>query len=336
MRRLHGAFLQLGIAAAVCVSTAMATYADEKKDSAQEFVKASDLTDIRSPGSQPFELDAKVDIWGVSGKLIPGSYKLVWVSPSEWREELSFSGYSRVRVGGNERYWQQRSLDYEPMQINELSEAIDFASALRGEKTPGKLKSRKESEVVLDCVESANGLRREYCFDPSEGVLVLEKIWGGSIAESYDFRYSNFQGFGQRRYPGTVQVMAGRNPIADFTVARLVSIEKTGSSDFIPPAGASLWLTCSNPQKPHLISQVNAVYPPSERRAHSSGTVEIYVLVASDGSVQNLKVLEAPSPALADAAVAAVRQWRYEPKRCGDTPTPTETFITVVFTLSPN
>jgi len=35
-------------------------------------------------------------------------------------------------------------------------------------------------------------------------------------------------------------------------------------------------------------------------------------------------MLEAPSKELADAALAAVRQWHYEPKRCPEGATPTE------------
>ena len=74
------------------------TRAGDKKDSSEEFLKAIQLTDIRSPGSPPFELDAKVRIYGGDGNAIPGDFKLIWVSPNEWREELTYSGYTRVRV----------------------------------------------------------------------------------------------------------------------------------------------------------------------------------------------------------------------------------------------
>jgi TonB family protein len=308
---------------------------DDQKDSTQLFLKAADLTDIRSPDSPPFELDAKVEIWGFDGKPIPGGYSLVWVSPSQWREELSFSGYSRTRVGGEERYWQQRSLDYEPTQISELSEAVDFTSSLRGAKSPGKLKSRRESGAAFDCTHSGNDLNEEYCFETSQGVLVLEKT-RGETGELLSFRYSDFQVFGQKRFPGTIQVTAGQTALAEFSVTRLVNIENTALSDLAPPNGASVWPTCPNPQRPRVISQAQPLYPLIERTAHHQGNVVMYAIVAADGSVQNVKVLEAPSAALGDSAAAAVRQWRYEPRRCGDTPAPTELLLHVIFTLGSN
>ncbi|HEX4001795.1 MAG TPA: hypothetical protein VHX36_04055 [Candidatus Acidoferrales bacterium] len=58
--------------------------------------------DIRSPGSPPFELNAMVIIYDAKGDPVPGSYKLIWVSPSEWREELSYQGNHPLIVGGKD------------------------------------------------------------------------------------------------------------------------------------------------------------------------------------------------------------------------------------------
>jgi TonB family protein len=324
---------QFAVPVVACVVMAAVAHASDKGDSSQEFIKAAELTDIRSPDGPPFELDAKVEIRGNDSNFIPGKYKLTWVSLSEWREELSFSGYSRIRVGGHERYWQQRSLGYEPLQITELDEALDFVSSLRDEKSPGKLKSRKESGMLLDCAEGGGPRKREYCFDGSESVLVLEDA--ADPLTDYRFRYSEFETFGQRRFPGRIDVRVGQTIYAAFSVERLISIEKPVPADFVPPVGLSLWLTCPNPQKPHLTHSVQPVYPEQEKRAHHQGTVAIYAVIVEGGSPQNLQVLETPSKELADAALAAVRQWRYEPKRCPEGATPTEATLHVVFMLGP-
>ncbi|MGO9588589.1 MAG: TonB family protein [Candidatus Acidiferrales bacterium] len=333
MTGLHRVFFRLGVAVATCVLTAGAIRAGDKKDSSQEFLKAIQLTDIRSPGSPPFELDAKVRIYGGDGDATPGTFKLIWVSPSEWREELSYNAYTRVRIGGKDEYWQQRSPNYEPLQVTELAQAIDFVSSLRDEKSPGKLKSRKESGVTLDCAEGSGRPRNEYCFDPAEGVLASEDVVDESPAIPYSFKYSDFREFGQSRFPGTIQVSVGKAPLADFSVERLVNIERIAPSDFVPPNGSLRWLTCSYPEKPVSVSRVKPDYPPQERIDHHQGPVLIYAVIATDGSLQNLQVLSAPSPGLAGAALAAVRQWRYKPRQCGDTPTPTETTIYVFFGL---
>ncbi len=58
-------------------------------------------------------------------------------------------------------------------------------------------------------------------------------------------------------------------------------------------------------------NKVNPAYPEMAKRNGLSGTVKLEVLVAGDGSVRNIKVVGG-HPVLAEAAVSAVKQWRYE------------------------
>jgi TonB family protein len=320
----------------VCAFGLRPARADEANAAGPLFLKVADQTEIRSPGSPPFELDAKVNFFAGDGNPHPGSYKLVWLSPSEWREEISFTGYSRIRVGGEGRYWQLRSPEFELVQIHQLTDSLNFASRLRAAKSPGKLKSRKEFGEELHCSQTSNPWPREFCFNPTQAELVLEKIPNGpqsAIIEPISVRYSNFQAVGQRRFPGKIQITLGGDPLADFSLERLTSVEKTNPSDFVAPQGASLWLTCVAPEKQRMLSQVPPTYPREEKDNHRQGIVLMYGVIAPDGSVQSLKVLRAPSQAFADASVAAVRQWRYEPLVCGGVPTQLETFIHIIFSL---
>ena len=58
--------------------------------------------------------------------------------------------------------------------------------------------------------------------------------------------------------------------------------------------------------------QVPAVYPALARQMHVVGTVKIVVTVSPNGSVTNAKVVGG-HPLLAEAALDAVKQWRFEP-----------------------
>jgi periplasmic protein TonB len=64
------------------------------------------------------------------------------------------------------------------------------------------------------------------------------------------------------------------------------------------------------------------------------GTVTLYAVIASDGTVRNLQSLDGP-PALVPAALAAVRQWRYSPSLLNGRPIQTERQIKIHFELSP-
>ena len=59
-------------------------------------------------------------------------------------------------------------------------------------------------------------------------------------------------------------------------------------------------------------SKVAPVYPDLAKKMAISGTVRVAVVVGSNGSVKSTKVLGG-HPLLIDAAVDAVRKWKFEP-----------------------
>lgn len=61
----------------------------------------------------------------------------------------------------------------------------------------------------------------------------------------------------------------------------------------------------------HVKNRVTPVYPEMARKLNVSGTVKLEVTIASNGSVRNVKVLGG-HPMLAEAAISAVKQWRYD------------------------
>jgi TonB family protein len=72
-------------------------------------------------------------------------------------------------------------------------------------------------------------------------------------------------------------------------------------------------------------------YPEVAREQHIQGSVYLRAIIGSDGTITKLGVIDAPSPILADAALNAVRQWRYTPYILNGSPTEVETQITVNF-----
>jgi periplasmic protein TonB len=81
-----------------------------------------------------------------------------------------------------------------------------------------------------------------------------------------------------------------------------------------------------------LIYKVQPQYPAVARAIHLAGTVYLRAIIATDGSVRQLEVISG-SPILANAALQAVRQWRYQPTRLNGETVEVETLITVHFVL---
>lgn len=81
-----------------------------------------------------------------------------------------------------------------------------------------------------------------------------------------------------------------------------------------------------------LIHQVKPIYPPLARNARVSGAVKLTATIGRDGSIANLQLLSGP-PLLINAALDAVRQWRYQPTLLNGEPVEVLTQIDVNFNL---
>jgi TonB family protein len=79
-----------------------------------------------------------------------------------------------------------------------------------------------------------------------------------------------------------------------------------------------------------LTHKVQPVYPPEARRMHVQGSVVIDATVTPQGQVDELKLVSG-DPLLAQAAMDAVRRWRYTPYSLNGQPIAKETRITVSF-----
>jgi protein TonB len=83
----------------------------------------------------------------------------------------------------------------------------------------------------------------------------------------------------------------------------------------------------------NLIHDVTPKYPPEAGRERIEGTVVLRAVIGKDGSVQDVRV-ESGLPVLAQAAMDAVKQWRYKPYLLNGEPVEVDSRITINFTLS--
>jgi len=82
-----------------------------------------------------------------------------------------------------------------------------------------------------------------------------------------------------------------------------------------------------------LIHKVQPTYPPLARQARIQGSVILQALIGKDGTIQNLHVVSG-HPMLTNAALEAVKEWRYKHYFLNGEPVEVETTINVNFTLS--
>ncbi len=129
--------------------------------------------------------------------------------------------------------------------------------------------------------------------------------------------------------------------------ARQIDEHLMVSSTSVSPSGVAVRLTATSTKPPSaigpvtvggrvqamkLISKVDPVYPNIARQARISGTVELGVIIAPDGHIQEAHILTG-HPLLRQAAMDAVIQWVYQPTLLNNQPVAVSTTVDVIFSL---
>jgi TonB family protein len=129
--------------------------------------------------------------------------------------------------------------------------------------------------------------------------------------------------------PGTLDVILSLGSITEaVTVSGKGALAAPNAAPRRIKVGGSV-------QAARLLQQPKPVYPASAESAGIAGTVLLRAIVSTDGGIIGLTLLSSPDPALADAAIESVRQWRYQPTLLNGQPVEVVTTISVNFRLEP-
>ncbi len=84
---------------------------------------------------------------------------------------------------------------------------------------------------------------------------------------------------------------------------------------------------------PKRIAGHEAIYPQAAKAQHLGGVVTLHAIIDTDGNITQLKYVSATDPIFVDAAMAAVRQWKYSPYLLNGVPIAVQTTITMNFSF---
>jgi protein TonB len=85
-------------------------------------------------------------------------------------------------------------------------------------------------------------------------------------------------------------------------------------------------------QRAQLVTRIEPRYPPLAIATRTQGTVLLHAIISVDGRITRLEVVSGP-PLLVQAAIDAVREWRYRPTYLSGQAVEVETSISVIFRL---
>jgi protein TonB len=137
---------------------------------------------------------------------------------------------------------------------------------------------------------------------------------------------------------GMESVTARSSVASDVPIAPGVPGGLPGGSEVVPPPPptppppATPIRLHSGMQAPQKIVDVTPVYPELARAARRGGLVILEAVISAKGHVESVRVLRGV-PLLEQAAVDAVRQWRFTPALLNGQPVPVVMTVTVNFNL---
>jgi len=214
----------------------------------------------------------------------------------------------------------------EPTPVPEASQPESPKSQVSKPEATGNPQAPKQSVSAADVVVSAAGKKEMEPAAAAGGLAIYEKgklIYGTPVPES-----SQSPSTLKQQTPRTAKSAKSSEPSSAPLLAQSLPSETApnlidGTFVRLKPELAETLLT----------DRIEPEYPDAARRAHIQGSVTLETLIGANGKVQQVTPVSG-SPELADAAVNAVRQWRYKPFTVDGKKVPIRTQVTVNFMLA--
>jgi len=305
--------------------------AQGKEGSSEALVERARSQQLWAEGTPPLRIRAEIQVASASGDMAQGDYTYDWVSPSQWREQIHFANFDRLRVHDANGYWQKSTLDYQPALIYYLSGLLYLKPVLkvRATQTLGKIKSREKDGLRQDCVEVKWPLAvdRILCFDDANGTLIRIEYPQAERATPGITRieFSDFHSAGGKLVPCEIRSFKSKNLMASVKVLEVSEVKEVNTTLFNAPQGAELWPQCDDMQDavPIYRGGQNSALNPRANRMPTR--IILYGVVEADGTLSHVKVIQGADVNANTIAFENFRRWRYKPAQCGQAPVRAET-----------
>ncbi len=321
------------------------------KNPAEILAMATPFYDFNSSELKPWHLKATYQLYDEKGQPADqGTYEHWWVSDGLHRSTWTRSGarYSEWRSPDGKHAYVASGQAFDFFEFRLESSLI---SPLPGgaDLDPSKVRLDRESispgGLKLSCVMVIPnmplhgqtqpvplGMFPTYCFDPQTPVLRLAYSFGTLTME-----FNRIVKVQNRFLARDVALYEGKRKILTATVDEIDGISPSDPA-LTPPPDAQLihhesMAVPEGVAQGKLLRKEMPVYPEDAKKAHISGRVILETTIGRDGRIHNLRVVSAPWPSLAGAALWAVSRWQYQPFLFDGEPVEVETTINVIFSL---
>ena len=290
----------------------------KKEEAAHLISNVKRLSDIRAEGSPAFQLKAKVQLFGMNGTAAEGTYLEDWNSPEVWRTEIEASGFSQIEVAKNRTVSIMSTLplltDFISPRITALHEHLvafhlDGNWLLEDEWRPSKITDQEAGSMSLRCidVESPFSWQGALCFDRNTGLIAAKSTTKKDAP--YGCTYANYQKFGDKWFPRTIECYREGRPALEATVVELVK-QTAPDSLFADPPGARDLSYCPHEGFPAKVVSADIM------SFHLPASVGVSFIVGADSKPRDPHVTHSGGAAADKSALRGLDHWGFKAATC--------------------
>jgi TonB family protein len=316
--------------------------------------EARDKFGLDPKSSGPFHLKAQIQTFDEKGKPAKaGTFE-------EYSDGAGRSHTETTYGGRTESNWKTPALYTSGAALHESFFMRRIVGAfLQGLPTSAEI----EKSNVVESKKTFGALSTECLTTTSKVVRAVSQVTGASFSQglqsqqmycfsldskslrvmnSYPYLalvYNKLTPFEGREIPYSVTLSLGKVIRAKFDVDilepwKIEDATLVPPADAVAPAAESRVSVHSEAVEGNMLSKTAPVYPLRAKELRIQGSVVLAAIISRLGDVDDLELLYSPDQSLTDAAMEAVKRWKYKPYLLNGEPVEVDTVITVNFAFS--
>ena len=131
----------------------------------------------------------------------------------------------------------------------------------------------------------------------------------------------------------SVEILSEAIPASGNLNAIISDSARTLPASAVSPAQPPKAATGGHVQEPRLVKSIPPTYPPVARQRKMEGDVAVEVTIDASGNVAKMRVVSGPA-FFHQAALDAVRNWKYQPATLNDQPVSADVLVVLKFRIN--
>jgi len=298
--------------------------AKAQEDFALAVATAHARTSLFVVGSRPFAIHAKVISTLALHGTGQGTYENQWVDSEHWHRVIQFPDFQQTEMRNDAGHsWSVQSSDALPVRIAEMLRVvvIHVPSSTKASAIPvTETQIAGDQDEPTTCYSIAaptppDGfpLRSRYCFERASGLLVSQ-----DMPLNTHIVYSNYIVFQGKHEFTHVRVTAGSLPVLDIDI-QYSPLDPQALDGSLPDTAMLRSKSAESSPNPEELRKGSVEYrfspplPPGTPDGDKEKPVQVQFHLGADDTVLDASVEDAPTLAMGEAALQAVRKFTFTP-----------------------